>query len=308
MSNEVDIRENDILQQDPVLLETILIDHSRPKNGKKCAHIIWATDNYESLGPGYGENEQISIPSITGDHGSLIQPRVKKTKEEQQARARDKGEVFTPAWICNKQNNLVDNEWFGVSGLFNEETDTGWTTNPAPIPFPTKDGKTWQDYVNDTRLEITCGEAPFLVVCESIQDPHNLGAILRTAECAGVHGVIISKHSAVGLTDVVAKTAAGALEYVPVAKVSSVAKLVDDLKKRGIWTACADMDGTSIYQTDLKGPLALIIGGEHEGITRLVKERCDFVVSLPMKGHVTSLNASVAAGILMYEAAHQRDL
>ena len=152
------------------------------------------------------------------------------------------------------------------------------------------------------------GEAPFLVVCESIQDPHNLGAILRTAECAGVHGVIISKHSAVGLTDVVAKTAAGALEYVPVAKVSSVAKLVDDLKKRGIWTACADMDGTSIYQTDLKGPLALIIGGEHEGITRLVKERCDFVVSLPMKGHVTSLNASVAAGILMYEAAHQRDL
>jgi len=152
------------------------------------------------------------------------------------------------------------------------------------------------------------GEAPFLVVCESIQDPHNLGAILRTAECAGVHGVIISKHSAVGLTDVVAKTAAGALEYVPVAKVSSVAKLVDDLKKRGIWTACADMDGTSIYQTDLKGPLALIIGGEHEGITRLVKERCDFVVSLPMKGHVPSLNASVAAGILMYEAAHQRDL
>ena len=163
MSNEVDIRENDILQQDPVLLETLLIDHSRPKNGKKHAHILWATDNYESLGPGYGENEQISIASITGDHGSLIQPRVKKTKEEQQARARDKGEVFTPAWICNKQNNLVDNEWFGTTGLFNEETDTGWTTNPAPIPFPTKDGKTWQDYVTDTRLEMTCGEAPYLV-------------------------------------------------------------------------------------------------------------------------------------------------
>ena len=163
MSNEVDIRENDILQQDPVLLETLLIDHSRPKNGKKHAHILWATDNYESLGPGYGENEQISIASITGDHGSLIQPRVKKTKEEQQGRARDKGEVFTPAWICNKQNNLVDNEWFGTTGLFNEETDTGWTNNPAPIPFPTKDGKTWQDYVTDTRLEMTCGEAPYLV-------------------------------------------------------------------------------------------------------------------------------------------------
>lgn len=150
------------------------------------------------------------------------------------------------------------------------------------------------------------GEAPFLLICESIQDPHNLGAILRTAECVGVHGVVVSKHNAVGLTEAVAKTAAGALEYVPVAKVSSIAKLVEDLKKRGIWTACADMDGQNIYETNLKGPLALVIGGEHEGITRLVKERCDFVVSLPMKGKVTSLNASVAAGILMYEAAHQR--
>ena len=135
MSNEVDIRENDILQRDPVLLETILIDRSRPKNGsKKPQHIIWATDNYESLGPAYGENEQISIASITGEHGELIQPRVRKTKEEQQARARDKGEVFTPAWICNSQNNLVDNEWFGVAGLFNEETDRAG--RPTQILFP----------------------------------------------------------------------------------------------------------------------------------------------------------------------------
>ena len=164
MNVDVDIHENDILQRDPVLLETILIDRSRPKNGsKKSQHVIWATDNYESLGPSYGENEQISIASITGEHGDLIQPRVRKTKEEQQARARDKGEVFTPAWICNSQNNLVDNEWFGVTGLCNEETDKGWKTNPNPIPFPTKDGKTWQDYVSDTRLEITCGEAPYLV-------------------------------------------------------------------------------------------------------------------------------------------------
>ena len=164
MSNEVDIRENDILQRDPVLLETLLIDRSRPKSGsKKPQHIIWATDNYQSLGPEYGENEQISAASITGEHGDLIQPRVRKTKEEQQARARDKGEVFTPSWICNKQNNLVDNEWFGKAGLFNKETDTGWKTNPKLIPFPTKDGKTWQDYVSDTRLEITCGEAPYLV-------------------------------------------------------------------------------------------------------------------------------------------------
>lgn len=151
------------------------------------------------------------------------------------------------------------------------------------------------------------GEAPFLVICESIQDPHNLGAILRSAEAAGVHGVIVSKHHAVGLTEAVAKTAAGALEYVPVAKVSSIAKLVEDLKKRGIWTACADMDGESVYRVNLKGPLALVIGGEHEGVTPLVKKRSDFVVSLPMRGKVTSLNASVAAGILIFEALRQRE-
>ncbi len=163
MSNDVDIRENDILQQDPVLLETLLIDRSRPRNGsKKPQHIIWATDNYESRGPVYAENNQITVEAITGKNGDIIQPRVKKTKEEQQARARDKGEVFTPAWICNAQNNLVDKEWFGTDSPFNTETDKGWETNPNPIKFPTKDGKTWQDYVNDTRLEITCGEAPYL--------------------------------------------------------------------------------------------------------------------------------------------------
>ena len=163
MSNEVDIRENDILQQDPVLLETLLIDRSRPHTGsKKPAHIIWATDNYASKGPAYAENEQITAAAITGPNGDLIQPRVRKTKEEQMARARDKGEVFTPSWICNAQNNLIDKEWFGTDSPFNEETDKGWKTNPAPIPFPTKDGKTWQDYVTDTRMEITCGEAPYL--------------------------------------------------------------------------------------------------------------------------------------------------
>lgn len=164
MSNEIDIRENDILQRDPVLLEMLLIDRSRPKNGsKKAQHIIWATDNYESLGPEYAENEQISVEAITGNNGNIIQPRVKKTKEEQQARSRDKGEVFTPSWICNSQNNLVDKEWFGTESPFNTETDKGWKTNHKPIPFPTKGGKTWQDYVNDTRLEITCGEAPYLI-------------------------------------------------------------------------------------------------------------------------------------------------
>lgn len=150
------------------------------------------------------------------------------------------------------------------------------------------------------------GEMPFILVLESIQDPRNLGAILRTAECAGVHGVVMSKHHAAPLTDACAKTAAGALEYVPIAMVSSTANLIEDLKKRGIWTACADMDGENLYQADLKGPLALVIGGEHEGITRLVKERCDFSLSLPMKGHITSLNASVAAALFMYEVVRQR--
>lgn len=164
MSNEVDIRENDILKRDPELLEILLIDHSRPKHGKKYGHIIWATDNYEPLGKElYGENVEIIAEAITGEHGEIIQPRVKKTKAEQQSRARDKGEVFTPSWICNRQNNLVDDDWFGLAGSFNEETDEGWKTNPKPIQFPTTKGYTWQDYVADTRLEITCGEAPYLV-------------------------------------------------------------------------------------------------------------------------------------------------
>lgn len=164
MSNEVDIRENDILKRDPELLEILLIDHSRPKHGKKYGHIIWATDNYEPLGKElYGENVEIIAEAITGEHGEIIQPRVKKTKAEQQSRARDKGEVFTPSWICNRQNNLVDDDWFGLAGSFNVEIDEGWKTNPKPIQFPTAKGYTWQDYVTDTRLEITCGEAPYLV-------------------------------------------------------------------------------------------------------------------------------------------------
>ncbi|MBQ7059585.1 MAG: 23S rRNA (guanosine(2251)-2'-O)-methyltransferase RlmB [Firmicutes bacterium] len=150
------------------------------------------------------------------------------------------------------------------------------------------------------------GEVPFILICESIQDPHNLGAMIRTAEACGVHGIVISKHHAVGLSDAVAKTAAGALEYLPVAKVSSVAKLVDELKKEGFWVVCADMDGENMYEADLTGPTALVIGGEHEGITRLVKEKADHVIRIPMRGTVNSLNASVAAGILMYEITRQR--
>ena len=149
-------------------------------------------------------------------------------------------------------------------------------------------------------------EAPFILILESIQDPHNLGAIIRTAETAGVHGVIIGKNRSVGLTQAVAKTAAGALEYVPVAQVTNLVRTIDQLKKEGLWVACADMNGDLIYNTNLQGALALVIGGEHEGIGRLVKEHCDMTVKLPMSGHITSLNASVAAGIIMYEAVRQR--
>lgn len=145
------------------LLEILLLDHSRPKSSRKPAHIFWATDNYRDLGPAYAEDRQITLEAISRSNNRIIQPRVRKTKEEQQARARDKGEVFSPSWICNAQNNLIDKAWFGSNeSPFNEESDKGWITKQAPIPFPTGDGKTWQDYVKDLRLEITCGEAPYL--------------------------------------------------------------------------------------------------------------------------------------------------
>lgn len=150
------------------------------------------------------------------------------------------------------------------------------------------------------------GEKPFLLLLDGIEDPHNLGAIIRTANQAGVHGIIIPKHRAVGLTAVVAKASAGAINYTPVAKVTNLANTIDQLKEKGIWFACADMDGTSMYQADLKGPLGIVIGNEGEGVSRLVSEKCDFHVTIPMKGDIDSLNASVAAGILCYEAVRQR--
>lgn len=150
------------------------------------------------------------------------------------------------------------------------------------------------------------GEAPFVIICDKITDPHNLGAILRTANCVGAHGIIIPKRNSVGLNSVVAKTSAGAVEYTPVAKVTNIASTIDDLKKEGLWIAAADMDGEEMYKIDLKGSLALVIGSEGEGIGRLIKEKCDFIASIPMTGQINSLNASVAAGVLMYEAMRQR--
>ena len=142
------------------------------------------------------------------------------------------------------------------------------------------------------------GEDPFLVLLDGIEDPHNLGAIIRTANLAGAHGVIIPKRRAVGLTSVVAKTSAGALNYTPVARVSNLVKTMEALKKEGMWFVCADMGGQTMYDLDLRGPIGLVIGSEGEGASRLVKENCDFVASIPMKGDIDSLNASVAAGVL----------
>ncbi|GHU40528.1 23S rRNA (guanosine(2251)-2'-O)-methyltransferase RlmB [Clostridia bacterium] len=152
------------------------------------------------------------------------------------------------------------------------------------------------------------GEPPFLILLDGIEDPHNLGAILRTANLAGVHGVIIPKRRAVGLTAIVAKASAGAINYTPVAKVTNLSAVIDELKAKGLWFVCADMEGTSMYQLDLKGPIGLVIGNEGGGVGKLVKERCDFAASIPMKGEIDSLNASVAAGVLAYEIVRQRIL
>lgn len=150
------------------------------------------------------------------------------------------------------------------------------------------------------------GEAPFIFLLDNIEDPHNLGAIIRTANLAGAHGVIVPKNRAVGLTATVARTSAGALNYTPVAKVTNIAKTIEDLKKEGLWFVCADMDGTRMYDLNLKGAIGLVIGNEGEGVGRLVKEKCDMVAAIPMKGDIDSLNASVAAGVLAYEIVRQR--
>ena len=150
------------------------------------------------------------------------------------------------------------------------------------------------------------GEPPFLFLLDNIEDPHNLGAIIRTANLAGAHGVIIPKNRAVGLTATVARTSAGALNYTPVARVTNLAKTIEELKKEGLWFVCADMGGELMYRQNLTGPIGLVIGNEGEGVGRLVKEKCDFMTAIPMKGDIDSLNASVAAGVLAYEIVRQR--
>jgi len=150
------------------------------------------------------------------------------------------------------------------------------------------------------------GEKPFVIILDGLEDPHNLGAIMRTAECAGAHGIIIPKRRSVSVTETVAKTSAGAVEYMPCARVTNIGKVIDQLKDRGLWIGAVDMGDTYYYQQDLTGSIGLVIGGEGSGVSRLVKDKCDFVVSIPMKGRITSLNASNAASILMYEVVRQR--
>ena len=150
------------------------------------------------------------------------------------------------------------------------------------------------------------GEDPFIFILDEIEDPHNLGAIIRTANLAGAHGVIIPKRRAVGLTATVAKTSAGAINYTPVAKVTNISQTIDELKEQGMWFVCADMGGETMYNLNLTGPIGVVIGNEGEGVSRLIREKCDFVASIPMKGDIDSLNASVAAGVLAYEIVRQR--
>ena len=150
------------------------------------------------------------------------------------------------------------------------------------------------------------GEAPFVIILDGIEDPHNLGAIIRTANQAGAHGIIIPKRHAVGLTPTVAKTSAGAINYTPVAKVTNITQTIKELKEEGLWFVCADMGGTTMYDLNLTGPIGLVIGNEGDGVSKLVKENCDMVASIPMKGDIDSLNASVATGVLAYEIVRQR--
>jgi hypothetical protein len=182
MSISADIKENAIVHTDKVLLELLLIDRSRSTEDE-VHNILWATDNYLHYGEGYAIDDEISIDSITGENGLILRPRVNKSKAEQEYRSRDKAEVFTPAWICNSQNNLIDKAWFGTESPFNVETENSWITNQDKITFP--EGKEWTEYVNDTRLEITCGEAPYLasrynvVTGEEIQVKDRIGIIDR---------------------------------------------------------------------------------------------------------------------------------
>ena len=197
--------------------------------------------------------------------------------------------------------NFVDKE--RLDQLSETKKHQGVIAQVASYSYATVEYSTVEDILAKAEEK---GEPPFLILLDNVEDPHNLGAIIRTANLAGAHGVIIPKRRAVGLTATVAKTSAGAINYTPVAKVTNLTAAIKELKEKGLWFVCADMGGTEMYKLDLKGPIGLVIGNEGEGVSKLVKENCDFIASIPMKGDIDSLNASVAAGVLAYEIVRQR--
>lgn len=200
---------------------------------------------------------------------------------------------------AKKQDTLIQ---FVAKERLNQLTETG--KHQGVIAYAA--AYAYAEVEDMLRLSRDRGEAPFLILLDGIEDPHNLGAIIRTANLAGAHGVIIPKRRAVGLTATVAKASAGALHYTPVAKVTNLTRTMEELKKQGLWFVCADMGGEQMYRLNLTGPIGLVIGSEGEGVSRLVKENCDLTASIPMKGDIDSLNASVAAGVLAYEIVRQR--
>ena len=193
---------------------------------------------------------------------------------------------------------VVDADRRKLDGMSRTHSHQGVIALAAVREYATVD-----DILNAAREK---GEPPLIVVCDELSDPHNLGAVIRTADAAGAHGVIIPKRRASGLTATVARTSAGALNYTPVAKVTNLAATIEDLKKRGLWFVCADMGGDVMYRVNLTGPIGLVVGNEGDGVSRLVREKCDMTASIPMQGQIDSLNASVAAGVLAYEIVRQR--
>ena len=208
--------------------------------------------------------------------------------------------------MVNEDNDVVENiqrNYYGkTTNIFKQPHEKG-AHQGVIAQVAAYEYSTVEDILNKAKEK---GEAPFIFLLDDIEDPHNLGAIIRTANLAGAHGVIIPKRHAAGLTSTVAKTSAGALNYTPVAKVSNLGQTIEELKKEGMWFVCADMGGDLMYNLNLTGPMGVVIGNEGEGVSRLVKEKCDFVAAIPMKGDIDSLNASVAAGILAYEVVRQR--
>lgn len=247
-----------------------------------------------------GENQEGSTLTIEGRNAVLEAFRSGKTIDKLfvQDGCHD-GPVQSITREAKKQDTIIT---YVARERLDQMSDTG--KHQGVIAYAAAYG--YAEVEDILKLAEEKGEPPFIFLLDGIEDPHNLGAIIRTANLAGAHGVIIPKRRAVGLTATVARTSAGALNYTPVAKVTNLAACIEDLKKKGLWFVCADMGGELMYRLNLKGPIGLVIGNEGDGVGKLVREKCDMVASIPMKGEIDSLNASVAAGVLAYEIVRQR--